>query len=159
MSESNVVEPVIGLIGGSGLYDIDGLEDFEPPVTPELQKITISLQTSSEIYKKFATHNDCKNVQLYTTNPEVLDADLKLYLQENGKQVQKLALTKTELRMKEGQTETVEMNSSAKCHWESSDSFVVTVTDDGEVTAIHEGVAMIRAIIYGEEYTCEVTVE
>ncbi|ATJ91108.1 5'-methylthioadenosine phosphorylase [Acetobacter senegalensis] len=29
MSESNVVEPVIGLIGGSGLYDIDGLEDKE----------------------------------------------------------------------------------------------------------------------------------
>ncbi|OUI95402.1 5'-methylthioadenosine phosphorylase [Acetobacter indonesiensis] len=29
MSEDNVVEPVIGLIGGSGLYDIDGLEDKE----------------------------------------------------------------------------------------------------------------------------------
>ncbi|NSL92164.1 S-methyl-5'-thioadenosine phosphorylase [Acetobacter syzygii] len=29
MSENEVVEPVIGLIGGSGLYDIDGLEDKE----------------------------------------------------------------------------------------------------------------------------------
>ncbi|MCP1227007.1 S-methyl-5'-thioadenosine phosphorylase [Acetobacter fabarum] len=27
MSENEVVEPVIGLVGGSGLYDIDGLED------------------------------------------------------------------------------------------------------------------------------------
>lgn len=29
MSENEVVEPVIGLVGGSGLYDIDGLEDKE----------------------------------------------------------------------------------------------------------------------------------
>ncbi|MBO1323818.1 S-methyl-5'-thioadenosine phosphorylase [Acetobacter sp. TBRC 12305] len=29
MSENEAVEPVIGLIGGSGLYDIDGLEDKE----------------------------------------------------------------------------------------------------------------------------------
>ncbi len=29
MSQNEVVEPVIGLIGGSGLYDIDGLEEKE----------------------------------------------------------------------------------------------------------------------------------
>ncbi len=29
MSENLTIEPVIGLIGGSGLYDIDGLEDKE----------------------------------------------------------------------------------------------------------------------------------
>ncbi len=29
MTENVTIEPVIGLIGGSGLYDIDGLEEKE----------------------------------------------------------------------------------------------------------------------------------
>ena len=70
-------------------------------------------------------------------------------------------LDKTELSLEEGASETIKASLtyySGPSDWESSNEDVVTVDDDGNVTAVAPGTATITATVGNFTATCEVTV-
>lgn len=73
-----------------------------------------------------------------------------------------VTLNKNELALKweesEQLTATVESEVFADVQWTSSDEKVATVDEDGNVTAIGDGVAVIKAAVPGDKAVCEVTV-
>ena len=71
-----------------------------------------------------------------------------------------LGLNKTDIVMYIGDTNTLSMNGNTKCSsWESNNSSVASVNYYGKITAKSSGTAVITATVYGEEYTCNVTVK
>lgn len=75
-----------------------------------------------------------------------------------------LALDKTELTLKEGETGELKAtltpaNTEAKLQWASSDTEVATVDEEGNVSGIKKGTAEITVSYDSASATCQVTVE
>lgn len=87
-----------------------------------------------------------------------------IYVVENYVQLTGISLEKTELRLNPGGREqlSIILNPSdateTKAIWTSSDENVVTVTEDGVVSAVTEGTATVIATVGNFSATCDVTV-
>ena len=68
------------------------------------------------------------------------------------------ALNKTDMILCSGQYFTLSFNSGSPAEWKSDDSTVVSVDQNGKITAKKAGTATITATLYGKDYTCNVTV-
>ena len=69
-----------------------------------------------------------------------------------------LALKQNKVTLIKGQSYTLAFNSGSPAVWKSDDSTVVSVDQNGKVTAKKAGTATITATLYGKDYTCKVTV-
>ncbi len=97
----------------------------------------------------------------------VQNADLRLTWTVKSASVNSISLDKTELDMQIGEVATLvatilpETASNQTLHWTSSEESVAMVDQNGEVTAIGDGVAIITVTVVGtDKYdTCEVRVD
>ena len=91
-------------------------------------------------------------------------ATCKVTVSKNVIAVTEVTLNKTELTLKEGESETLTAtvkpdNATDKTvTWSTSDASIATV-ENGKVTAIKEGTATITAKVGDKSATCKVTVE
>ena len=92
-------------------------------------------------------------------------ATCKVTVSKNVIAVTEVTLNKTELTLKEGESETLTAtvkpdNATDKTvTWSTSDASIATVDANGKVTAIKEGTATITAKVGDKSATCKVTVE
>lgn len=70
-----------------------------------------------------------------------------------------LEMQDTTLTLKEGDTYQLALNSDAVCEWKTLDEDIVSVDEYGMLKAEGTGTTTIAAWLYGERYTCEVTVQ
>ena len=88
-------------------------------------------------------------------NSEILQKIAK----ENGIPCKELALTTKAKTLKPKQSYRLKLNSGAKCTWKSSKPSVASVNYYGLVKAKKKGTTTITATIYGQKYTCKITVK
>ncbi len=69
-----------------------------------------------------------------------------------------LAINQTAITLKKGSSQTLYFNSGSTAVWKSSNLNIVTVDQNGKITAKKAGTATITATLYGKDYTCKVTV-
>lgn len=79
--------------------------------------------------------------------------------------LESLAMNKTELALEKGKSEQLTVTAvpeaaiaGQKVSWKSSDEAVAKVSEDGTVTAVGKGSAVITASVAGKDVTCNVTV-
>lgn len=70
----------------------------------------------------------------------------------------KSKLSPSEMELKFLKTQQINTDGAAASNWSSSDTYVASVSNDGLVTAMHIGQAVISATVDGKKQTCKVTV-
>lgn len=141
-----------------------GLKSITLPTdTKNLPNYALSMHYVDETGKKYMSAGAKENLKpvyptLYTTEIKKT-SELYKYAKANGFTLKALALTKTELKLKAGEKESLCLNSGAKATWKSSNKSVATVGSTGTVYAKKSGTTTITATIYGKAYRCKVTVE
>ena len=97
-------------------------------------------------------------VTIYGYNVKNSDI-LQKIAKENGIPCKELALTTKAKTLKPKQSYRLKLNSGAKCTWKSSKPSVASVNYYGLVKAKKKGTTTITATIYGQKYTCKITVK
>lgn len=134
-------------------YFCGGLKMTLPPDAGDLDHILRHADDESFDREKYC---------LYTTdlsgeNPLAKEAE------KDGWRLEALQLMKTGLTLHVGEEYVLRFNSGADASWSLSDDTVLCLGAgegfcDRRVTALKEGTAVIRAVVYGKEYTCTVEV-
>ncbi len=141
------------MILGSAAYRVTGYSDFETEFTGDYGTIRL-LSFTIRYEEPNETIDDMEN---HVAGGKVFSWDISISGQTNLKVGATAQLTAQSSRNDEIVTSTTEYPITYE--WESSDESIITVDDDGTITAIAEGTATVRAqLSENAEYFNDITI-
>ncbi len=140
-----------GFVKNNILYIPNGVTAFVCDA-PYMQ-MPVVIPPSVTDLSKF-TYGDGRIHVVYGVPGSYAEQDAKKY----NKTFHAIALNRSSLSLTKGKSYRLSFNCGSDAVWKSSNSKVVSVDQNGKITAKKNGTATITATLYGKKYTCKVTV-